>query len=57
MGTHAANGLQRAGMPSCLHFGILTFDSKKNLRNVKREVAHACSSFHALVAGDTVAAK
>lgn len=37
------------------HYGasILAFVST-TLRNVKREVAHAWSSFHALVAGDTV---
>jgi hypothetical protein len=56
MGTHAGNDLPQGMAFSCIHFAILAFDSKV-LRNVKREVAHAWSSFHALVAGDTVVAQ
>ena len=41
-----AMDLQQGMTLSCTHFAILAFDSKI-LRNVKREVAHAWSSFHA----------
>ena len=56
MGTHAGNTVcNKQELPWCLHFGIR--QPKKNVLNVKC-MAHAwSSSFHALVAGDTVAAK
>ena len=41
-----AMDLQQGMTLSCTHFAILAFDCKV-LRNVKREVAHAWSSFHA----------